>query len=175
MAAARPLSNDVAALLPGPAQFGALATGCAALHIWNLLEESPEPRRETGSGGQVLGHFPLGLAGSGGLTASGPVDRKLSAWIAGAYQAVLSALMALERLRHWQRHARTTTADLSGRAPGLLNKSLMRAPMLTVPQIVELAGASRAAIWQNLGIFLLRGLVREITGKGRITVWALQA
>src|SRR5690606_30112351 len=45
--AARALAGDVAALLPGPGQLGAVATGCAAFHFWRLLDERPEHLRDS--------------------------------------------------------------------------------------------------------------------------------
>lgn len=183
--AARGLAGDVAALLPGTGQLGAVATGCAAFHLWRLLEERPDHLRDIEAAvlgarlglpieGQALGFLPLSLAGVSGLAASGTVERKLSAWIAGAHHAVLAALMTLERLRRWQVQAGVATADLSGRTPALLIDQLMRAPMLTVPQLVEATGASRHAVRYNLGLFAARGLVREVTGQGRFQIWAVQ-
>ena len=177
------LFGDVAGLLPGPGDLGAVATGCAAFHLWRALEERPAHLRDIeaavlgsrlGVAGEdrALGFLPLTLAGIGALTASGPVERKLAIWIAGAHHAVLSALMTLDRLRHWRSQAATATADLIGRTPGLLIDSLLRYPMIAAPQIVTETGASRPAVLRNLALFEERGLVREITGQRRFQVWA---
>lgn len=177
------LLGDVAALLPGPGDLGAVATGCAAFHLWRGLEERPAHLRDIeaavlgarlGLGGEnrALGFLPLTLAGIGALTAGGPAERKLAAWIAGAHHAVLSALMTLDRLRRWRVQACAATVDLTGRTPDLLIDALARQPMVTVPQIVSETGASRPAVRRNLALMEKRGLVREVTGQGRFTVWA---
>ena len=107
----------------------------------------------------------------GPLTVSGPPDRRLSGWIAGAHQSVLAALLHLDRLRRWQQRATEATADLSGRTPALLIAALARLPMLSAPVAEAETGASRAAVQRNLDQLRTRGLVREITGQGRYRVW----
>lgn len=175
--------EDLASLLPEPAELGAVATGCALFHLWRALEERPAHLRDIeaavlgarlglGIEGQSLGFLPLSLAGMRALTVSGPAEQKLAAWIAGAHNAVLSALMTLERLRRWRSQAETSTGDLSGRTPGLLIGGLLRHPMIAVPQLVSETGASRPAVLRNLALFEKRGLVREVTGQGRFRVWA---
>lgn len=180
------LLGDVATLLPTPGDLGAVATGCAAFHLWRGLEERPAHLRDIeaavlgallglGIEDQTLGFLPLTLAGIGALTASGPTERKLAAWIAGAHHAVLSALMTLERLRHWRVRAVAATADLTGRTPGLLIDILMRQPMISVPQIETETAASRPAVNRNLALFEKRGLVREVTGQGRFRIWSIRS
>lgn len=125
-----------------------------------------------GLDGEGLGFLPLSLAGTGALAAGGSAERKLAAWIAGAHDAVLAALMALERLRAWQDRVREATADLQGQTPARLAASLASQSMLSVPQLVRDTGASRPAINRNLALFAERGLVREVTGQGRFRIWA---
>jgi len=176
------LIEDLASLLPQPGELGAVATGCAIFHLWRALEERPAHLRDIeaavlgarlglGIEDQALGFLPLSLAGMRALTVSGPPERKLAGWIAGAHNAVLSALMTLERLRRWRSQAEAGTGDLSGRTPRLLIEGLLRRPMVAVPQLVAETGASRQAVLRNLAIFEDRGLVREVTGHGRFRVW----
>lgn len=180
------LAEDVASLLPEPGELGPVATGCLACHLWRALEERPEHQRDIeaavlgarlaiGPETVALGFLPLTLAGTGALRAGGSAEQRLSAWISGAGDAVLAALMVLERLRRWRLQAEAETADLSGRTPRLLIDGLLRHAMVAVPQLVAETGASRPALQRNLAIFEARGLVREVTGQGRYKVWAAQS
>lgn len=177
------LVGDFAALLPGPGELGAVATGCLAFHLWRALDERPAHQRDIeaavlgarlgfGIEAAAPGFLPLALAGTGALTGAGPAGRRLSVWIAGAHDAVLSTLMGLDRLRRWRMRAETETADLSGRTPRLLIAGLLRHSMAAVPQLVAETGASHPAVLRNLAILERRGLVREVTGQGRYRVWA---
>lgn len=177
------LVEDFAVLLPGPDQIGSVARGCLACQLWRVLDERPAHLRDIeaavlgarlglGVESAMLGFLPLTLAGIGALTVSGPVERKLQAWISGAQNAVLSALLKLDRLRAWRAQALAACVDLSGRTPVLLVEALFRHPMVAVPQLMAETGASRPALHRNLGLFEARGLVREVTGQGRFKVWA---
>ena len=177
------LMEDFASLLPGSGELGAVARGCLACQLWRVLDERPAHLRDIeaavlgvrlglGVEGAALGFLPLTLAGIGALTGGGPVERRLQAWIAGAQNAVLSALLKLDRLRAWRAQALAACADLSGRTPVLLAEALSRHPMVAVPQLIAETGASRPALHRNLGLFEARGLVREVTGQGRFKVWA---
>lgn len=177
------LTDEFAALLPDPAELGPVARGCLAFHLWRALDERPLPQRDIEAAvlgarlalahdGPGLGFLPLALASTGPLRAAGPSEQLLSAWILGAHDAVLSALLALERLRRWRIRAEAGTADLSGRTPRLLIEGLLHHPMTAVPQLVTETGASRPALERNLAIFEARGLAREVTGQSRYKVWA---
>lgn len=177
------LLEDFASLLPGPGELGAVARGCLAFQLWRVLDERPAHLRDIeaavlgvrlglGVEGAALGFLPLTLAGIGALTGGGPVERRLRAWISGAQNAVLSALLKLDRLRAWRAQALAACAELSGRTPVLLVEALSRHPMVAVPQLMAETGASRPALHRNLGLFEARGLVREVTGQGRFKVWA---
>ena len=175
------LAEDFAALLPSPEELGPVATGCLAFHLWRALHERPAHLRDIeaavlgariGTETAAPGFLPLALAGIGALLAGGHVERRLAAWLAGAHNAVLSALMTLDLLRRWRARAEAATADLSGRTPGLLTGALLRRPMAAMPQLVSETGASRPALLRNLAIFEQRELVREVTGQGRFRVWA---
>lgn len=165
----------------------AATLGCVAFHLWGLAADEPADtisrtprardmaaallgaRLAAGSG---LGFLPLTLAGYGALSASGSAERRLTAWYSGAHQAVLAALMSLERLRIWRDKAAEATADLSGRTPALLIRCLADWPTVTATLAEEVTGASRAAVQRNLDRLFDRGLIREITGQGRFRVWA---
>ena len=44
--------------------------------------------------------------------------------------------------------------------------------MITAPLAERETGASRAAVQRNLDLLTDRGLLREITGKGRYRIWS---
>lgn len=173
-----PLLGDAEAELAGLAELHPVTRGCAAFHLWMRLEERPPQARAieaavigTRLAGQEAGFLPLALAGPSGLVAGGTEARRLSAWIAAAQDAVLVALLRLERLRAWSLRAAEATEDLSGRTPPLLLAALLRHPMLAAPTAEAETGASRAAVQRNLDTLLRRGLIREVTGHGRFRVW----
>ena len=122
-----------------------------------------------GRGGATF--MPLALSGPGALRGVGEVDEKLSAWIRGAGQATLAALMHLDRVSAWEHRAREATSGLSGRTPPLLIDVLTAWPMVSAPLAEELTKASRAAVQRNIDRFTRRGLIREVTGQGRYRVW----
>jgi hypothetical protein len=116
--------------------------------------------------------LPLALTGPRALRATGTELERLGAWIAGATQATLAALLHLDRLCDWVRRAEAATADLTGRTPLALIAALAAWPMLSAPMAEEITGASRAAVQRNLDTLAVRGLNREVTGQGRFRVWA---
>jgi hypothetical protein len=174
------LPGEVAEALEDVAGLAAVTRGCAAFQLWRSLEERPDHLRGleaavqgarlAGQGG--LAFLPLALTGIGALTASGTSDRRLAAWVQGAHRAVLSALMALERLAQWLKMAEAETTDLQGRTPSRLIAALAAHPMLGAAQAEAETGASRASVQRNLDLLQARGLVREVTGQGRFRVWA---
>jgi hypothetical protein len=178
------LAEEVATAMQAVEGRAAVTRGCALFHLWRSLDERPEHLRgveaavlgarvAAGQGGQPF--LPLTLTGFSGLTASGSHEARLAGWISGAHRAVLSALMALERLAEWRRRAEGETADLSGRTPLRMIAALAAHPMLAAPQAEADTGASRAAVQRNLDILHDRGLIREVTGQGRFRVWAAKA
>ncbi len=122
-----------------------------------------------GRGGALF--LPLALSGPGALRGTGEPREKLEAWLSGAGQAVLAALLHLDRVSAWEQRARDATQDLSGRTPPLLLDALTAWPMISAPLAEELTQASRAAVQRNLDRFTRRGLIREVTGQGRYRVW----
>lgn len=125
---------------------------------------------KTGRGAALF--LPLALTGPGALRASGSAAKRLDAWIAGAAQATLAALLHLDRLQDWETRAMLATRDLSGRTPPALISALAAWPMLSAVLAEELTGASRAAVQRNLDVLAGRSLIREVTGQGRFRVWA---
>ena len=126
------------------------------------------------AGQGALPFLPLTLVGFSALTASGSPEARLAGWITGAQRAVLSALLALDRLAQWRARAMAETADLQGRTPARLIAALAAQPMLAAPQAEAETGASRAAVRRNLDVLVDRGLIREVTGQGRLRVWAVR-
>lgn len=178
--------DEAAEALFGMDMLHPATTAAAGFHLWRLLAP-----RETGAveaavlaarlaagvagptaAPGALTFLPVTLAGFGALSASGSAERRLSGFLTGAHQAILSALMTLDRLRRWQHRAAEVTADLSGRTPARLIDTLSRLPMVSAPVAERETGASRAAVQRNLETLTSRGLIREITGQGRFRVWA---
>lgn len=168
--------QDVAEVLARSDDLHPVVQGCMAFHIWRMSGEEPQRLTEASvigervAGGRI-GFLPLALAGLGALTVTGGEERRLAGWIASAHQAVLSALLQMDRLRRWRSKASEATADLSGRTPALLIDALIRLPMVSAPVAEKETGASRAAVQRNLDRLAERDLVREITGQGRFRVW----
>ena len=50
--------------------------------------------------------------------------------------------------------------------------ALATRPMLGAPRVGTETGASRATVLRNLDLLEARSLVREVTGQGRLRVWA---
>ena len=154
--------------------------GAVLFHLWRIsdpssardLEAAVLAARLAGSVAGPGAFVPLALAGSGALTAQGGAERRLAAWLAGAHQGVLSALLHLDRLAAWAARAQTATAGLSGRTPPALLRLLVAWPSLSAPVAEAETGASRAAVQRNLDLFARRGLIRELTGQGRYRVWS---
>lgn len=115
----------------------------------------------------ALGFLPLARTGIGALRTGGTAEQRLSAWIAGAHDAVRSALMALAGLRAWRARAEAGIADLSGRTPRLLIDALARQVMVALPQLVAETGASRAPwqFWRRAGS-CAKSPARAGTGSG---------
>lgn len=150
---------------------------------WRALDERPDHLRgleaavlgaRLAAGQGALPFLPLTLVVFSALTASGSPEARLAGWITGAQRAVLSALLALDRLAQWRARAMAETADLQGRTPARLIAALAAQPMLAAPQAEAETGASRAAVQRNLDVLVDRGLIREVTGQGRFRVWAVR-
>ncbi|MBK6467514.1 MAG: hypothetical protein IPF96_12130 [Rhodobacter sp.] len=115
--------------------------------------------------GQGLLFLPLSLTGFSALTASGPAERRLSAWIAGAHQAHAIGSALLKRLSDWQAAAAQATADLSRSHPARPSACLARWPLVSAPLAEAQTAASRAAVQRNLDLLVARGLARKPPGR----------
>ncbi len=151
-----------------------------AFHAWRAVSDGIGQDTEAaivaarhaasmGRGGAMF--MPLALSGPGALRGMGEPEEKLAAWITGAGQAALAALLHLDRVNAWEVRAREATEGLSGRTPPLLIDVLTAWPMVSAPLAEELTKASRATVQRNIDRFSRRGLLREVTGQGRYRVW----
>lgn len=121
--------------------------------------------------GQGAVFLPLATTGPNAFRGQGSVEGKLEAWIRGAEQACLAALLQLERITLWRKRAGEAVTDLSGRTPEVLLDVLEAWPLVSGRLAEAETGASRAAVQRNIDRLVERGLVREITGQGRFRVW----
>jgi len=172
---------DMAQILSETGSLHPVTQAAILFHAWRRVAQGAAvdveaavlaARHGAGAGRGAALFLPLALSGSGALRATGTEQQRLGAWIAGAAQAVLAALLHLDRLRDWQGRARAATAGLSGRTPPALIAALVDWPMISAPLAEQITGASRAAVQRNLDTLAARGLIREVTGQGRFRVWA---
>ena len=172
--------QDVAGVMATMAGLHPVTQGAVLFGAWRVAGQGPGRDMEAavlaarlgGAMGRTgTGFLPLALAGVGGLQAAGPVLGRLAAWIRGAEQSVLAALMQVEGVAVWRARAQAVLADQSGRTPGLLVDLLAEWPMVSAPLAEEKTGASRAAVQRNLDRMAAKGLIREVTGQGRYRVW----
>ena len=175
---------DLSQLLAEAADLHPVTQTAVMFHAWRLLG-APQTRdmeaavlaarhagqmaRRAGAGATFL---PLAQSGPGTFRGEGPPARKFAAWVAGATQATLAALLHLERLEAWQDKARAAITDLSGRTPARLVDCLMRWTHVSVALAEAETATSRASCQRNLDLLAERGLIRELTGQGRYRVWA---
>ena len=121
--------------------------------------------------GKGILFLPLSTSGTIALRGQGEVESKLRAWISGAEQACLANLLLLDRLLAWKKTAIHLISDLSGRTPKQLVEVLVKYHLVSAPIAQAEINASRAAVQRNLGLFVQRGLVREVTGQSRYRLW----
>ncbi|SDX73608.1 HTH DNA binding domain-containing protein [Ruegeria halocynthiae] len=171
---------DLAEVMGNLAGLHPVTQAAVGFHAWRALSpgigQDTEAaiiaaRHAAGMGRKGALFMPLSLSGPGALRGAGTVAEKLAAWIRGAGQASLAALLHLERINAWEKRAREATSGLSGRTPPVLIDVLAAWPMVSAPLAEELTQASRAAVQRNLDRFSRRGLIREVTGQGRYRVW----
>ncbi len=166
---------EVAASLDGADTLHRVTQGALLFHLWRAASDGPARDVEAAVLGARLsaatGFLPLALVGLTALSVSGSVERRLTGWISGAHQAVLAALLHLDRVQAWQHHATLAVADLSGRTPAVLVALLARWPMVSAPMAEAETRASRAAVQRNLQSLTNRNLIREVTGQGRYRLW----
>lgn len=166
---------EVAASLDGADTLHRVTQGALLFHLWRAASDGPSRDVEAAVLGARLaaatGFLPLALVGFNALTVSGTAERRLTGWISGAHQAVLAALMHLDRVQAWQGHAAQAVADLSGRTPAMLVALLAHWPMISAPMAEAETGASRGAVQRNLQSLTQLNLIREVTGQGRYRLW----
>lgn len=171
---------DLAEVMQNAEGLHPVTQAAIGFHAWRALSEGVGQDTEAaiiaarhaasmGRGGAFF--MPLALSGPGALRGVGEPQEKLSAWIRGAGQAILAALLHLDRVSAWDQRAREATNDLSGRTPPRLIDALTAWPMVSAPLAEDLTQASRAAVQRNIDRFMSRGLIREVTGQGRYRVW----
>ena len=162
---------EVAESLDGAETLHRVTQGALLFHLWRAASDGPTRDVEAAVLGARLsaptGFLPLSLVGFSALSVSGTAEQRLAGWIGGAHQAVLAALLHLDRVTVWQINAAQSVADLSGRTPALLVALLARWPMVSAPMAETETGASRAAVQRNLQSLTQRNLIREVTGQGR--------
>ncbi|WP_263828754.1 hypothetical protein [Ruegeria aquimaris] len=171
---------DLAEVMEGAATLHPATRAAMMFHSWMALGQGRSTAveavvlaaRHGASMGRGAALFlPLALSGPGALRGIGDPEQKLGAWLRGSAQAVVAALLHLERIAAWRARAETATADLSGRTPPALISVMAAWPMVTAPLAEAKSGASRAAVQRNLDLFTRRGLIREMTGQDRYRVW----
>ena len=118
--------------------------------------------------GQGALFLPLATTGPGAFRGQGAPERKLAAWLAGAEQATLAILSQLDQLDAWSQSARQQTHAWSGRTPSRLLQVFEAWPYVTAPLAEAQTTASRAAVQRNIDRLQAKGLIREITGQGRV-------
>lgn len=174
---------DLAAVLAGVAGLHPVTQAAVLFQAWRIIGvdqsrdiEAAVLAARHGAGmsrlpGQGALFLPLATTGPTAFRGQGSVEDKLRAWLGGAEQACLAALLHLDRLSAWRQGAATQIADLSGRTPGRLLAVLEAWPLVSAPLAEAEAGVSRAAVQRNFDLLTDRGVVREITGQGRYRVW----
>ncbi len=171
---------DLAEVMRNAERLHPVTQSAIAFHAWRAVSQGVGQDTEAaiiaarhaasmGRGGAMF--MPLALSGPGALRGTGGPTEKLGSWIQGSGQAVLAALLHLDRISVWEGKARDATQDLSGRTPPRLIDALAAWPMVSAPLAEELTNSSRAAVQRNFDLFTRRGLVREVTGQGRYRVW----
>lgn len=55
-----------------------------------------------------------------------------------------------------------------------LNSPFHKWPLISAPMAETMTGGSRAAVQHNLAWMEARGLIREVTGQGRLRMWCVR-
>lgn len=172
---------DLADAMDGTEVLHPITRAAFLFHAWKMAGAERDARDIEGGvtaarlAGEKLGRgalfLPLALGSGTALRGQGTVLARLAAFLRGAEQASLSALMMIERMTDWEERVREALKDCSGRTPGELVQVFARWPMVSAPMAEEHVGASRAAVQRNLDLMTARGVIREITGQGRYRIW----
>ena len=157
-----------------------ITRACMGFHLWTLaglgqqgdrMEAAVTAARIAASEGKGAVFAPLAMGGAGGLRAGGPPAERLSRWLDGMENAVLTAMRHLDDIEAWSARAEAEMTSLSGKTPPALRAVLSEWPLVSAPMAEALTGASRAAVQRNLAWMEARGLIREVTGQGRYRMW----
>ena len=157
-----------------------VSRACMGFHIWSLaglgqhgdrMEAAVTAARIAAGEGRGAIFAPLAMGGAGGLRAGGTAADRLVRWLVGMETASRTAMRHLDDIEAWTDRAEAEMARLSGRTPPALRAVLSEWPLASAPMAAVLTGASRAAVQRNLAWMEERGLVREVTGKGRYRMW----
>lgn len=172
---------DLAVTLMGTEALHPITFAAFLFHAWKMAGAERSARDIEGGvtaarlAGEKIGRgalfLPLALGSGTALRGQGTVLARLAAFLRGAEQASLSALMMIERMANWEERAQEALKECSGRTPGALVQVFARWPMVSAPMAEAHVGASRAAVQRNLDMMTARGVIREITGQGRYRIW----
>ncbi|MFN5827179.1 MAG: hypothetical protein ACK446_09235, partial [Rhodobacterales bacterium] len=105
------------------------------------------------------------------LRAGGAPAERLVRWLDGMGAACLTAMRHLDDIEAWAARAKAATVALSGKTPPALCRVLTEWPLVSAPMAEQLTGSSRAAAQRNLAWMEAQGLIREVTGQGRLRMW----
>ena len=161
-----------------------ITQGCMGFHLWSLaglgghgdqIEAAVTSSRIAANEGSGAIFAPLAMGGAGGLRVSGSPPERLVRWLDGMNSAILTAMRTLDDIEAWTGQAENVMAQLSGRTPVALRRTLSEWPLVSAPMAEAMTGASRAAVQRNLAWMEESGLIREVTGQGRYRMWSLHS
>lgn len=156
-----------------------ITQGCAALRAWRLLDVSGEGESLDGAvmasciaaqEHRTLGFVPLAPPGQSWRRGGAVLD-VLRLWVAEVRSGAVSALAELGRVTDWREQATARIADLGGRNPGKILAVLAARPYVSAADVSDAAGVSRDTAERTLRTLERRGIVKEITGRGRFRLW----
>jgi HTH DNA binding domain len=159
-----------------------ITRACMGFYLWSLaglghhsdrMEATVTAARIAASEGRGAVFVPLAMGGAGGLRAAGRPTDRLTRWLDGMETACLSAMRHLDDVEAWAARAETEMTPLSGRTPQALRGVLTEWPLVSAPMAEAMTSASRAAVQRNLAWMEARGLIREVTGRGRYRMWRI--
>jgi hypothetical protein len=114
---------------------------------------------------------PLGRVGAAFGEGAGAAER-LAHWYAEIEAGAEAALLTVERLADWEARALEGVGDLSGRTPRRLVDALSRRFALSAQGAATATEVSVSAAVRNMMLLERRGLLREMTGRGRFRLWS---
>ena len=159
-----------------------ITRACMGFHLWSLaglgqhgdqIEATVTAARIAAGDGRGAIFAPIAKGGAGGLRAAGLPFERLTHWLDGMNNAILTAMRHLDDIEAWDARADAAMARLSGRTPAGLRSVLTEWPLVSAPMAEALTGASRAAVQRNLAWMEDRGLIQEVTGHGRYRMWRI--